>query len=67
MVLPEGSTLKGVNIPFLVEQSSDTKYTYLDTSGRPVVVVSKNNVVFEHNVGFTVDYSFSTISLVCLP
>lgn len=63
-MLPEGSTLRGVNSPFQVDQRGDTKYTYLDTSGRPVVVVSKGNIVFEHNVGFTVDYSFSSISLV---
>ena len=65
-MLPEGSALIKVNTPFLVEQGSDTKYTYLDTGGRPVVVVSKSNIVFEHNIGFTVEYSFSKLNLVSL-
>ena len=56
-----------MNTPFLVEQSSDKKYTYLDTGGRPVVVVTKSNIVFEHNIGFTVEYSFSRLNLVSAP
>lgn len=63
-MLPEGSTVLNVDAPFLVERSNDTKYTYLDVEGRPVVVVKKSNVVFEHNIGFTVSYSFSQLSLV---
>jgi len=64
VVLPEGSTVTKVKAPFFVEESSDTKYTYLDTDGRPVVVIKKKNVVFEHNVVFVVEYTFSTIHLV---
>ena len=66
-MLPEGSALLSVNTPFLVEKGSDKKYTYLDTGGRPVVVVSKKNIVFEHNVGFAVEYSFSRLNLVGFP
>ena len=64
VVLPEGSTVKKVKAPFHVEESADTKYTYLDTDGRPVVVIRKKNVVFEHNVAFAVEYTFSAIHLV---
>jgi hypothetical protein len=63
-VLPEGSTVENVKAPFFVEESADTKYTYLDTDGRPVVVISKKNVVFDHNVAFVVEYTFSKINLV---
>lgn len=67
VVLPEGSTVTKVKAPFFVEESSDTKYTYLDTDGRPVVVIKKKNVVFEHNVVFVVEYTFSTIHLLREP
>lgn len=50
--------------PFDVESSREKKFTYLDTSGRPVVVLRKKNVSYEHNQPFVVEYSFLTLSLV---
>ncbi len=56
VVLPEGASRIVSVLPFDVDKSADTKYTYLDTTGRPVVVLRKANVVPEHNVNLTVDY-----------
>lgn len=43
------------------------RFTYLDTTGRPVVVLHKKNVVPEHASKFSVDYSFSSTSLLHEP
>ena len=64
VVLPEGSKVTGVGAPFDVDVSHDKKFTYLDTAGRPVVIVHKRNVGREHNQPFSVDYTFESISLV---
>lgn len=49
-----------------------THHTYLDTVGRPVVVISKNNLVEQHIADFEVhctlvgvidDYCFSLVEL----
>lgn len=64
-MLPEGSAVVGVEGAFTVGDTSvDRKFTYLDTSGRPVVVLRRRNLAFEQNLHFSVAYSFSTISLV---
>ncbi|CAF0790271.1 unnamed protein product [Didymodactylos carnosus] len=60
IVLPEGAS----NIEFYppsydVQRLPDEKhYTYLDTSGRPVVVLQKKNVLFNHIQDFEVHYTF---------
>ena len=64
VVLPEGSTVVNVEAPFHAELSHDKKHTYLDTGGRPVVVLTKSNVALDHNQPFIVDYTFSSISMV---
>ena len=64
MVLPEGSIIGNVEGSFEVEVSRDKKFSYLDTTGRPVVVLRKKNLSFEHHQPFIVDYSFYTLSLV---
>lgn len=43
------------------------RYTYLDTSGRPVLVFEKANVVPDHNVIFHLDYHFNRLSLLREP
>lgn len=61
VILPEGSTNVQVNLPFAVDAIADTtRQTYLDTPlvGRPVVVISKKNVVAAHNVPFEVTFEF---------
>jgi hypothetical protein len=54
VILPEGSTDLAAAVPFPVAQSRDVRYTYLDTVGRPVLVLQKQNVVMEHNQHFQV-------------
>lgn len=54
VILPEGSTDLAAEVPFPVAQSRDVRYTYLDTVGRPVLVLQKQNVVMEHNQHFQV-------------
>jgi oligosaccharyltransferase complex subunit alpha (ribophorin I) len=56
VVLPEGSARIVSELPFDVDKSTETKYSYLDTTGRPVLVFKKKNVVPEHNVNLIVDY-----------
>eukprot|EP01018_Ginkgo_biloba_P016536 Gb_37136 [translate_table: standard] len=67
VALPEGSKDPSVSVPFPVDQHHEIKYSYLDTVGRTVVVLSKKNVVPEHNMFFQVYYNFSTISMLAEP
>lgn len=41
-----------------MEESRDVKYTYLDVSGRPVVVLKKSHLVPEHGQKLHITYSF---------
>ncbi|KAL2555521.1 Dolichyl-diphosphooligosaccharide--protein glycosyltransferase subunit 1B [Forsythia ovata] len=50
-----------------VEQSLETKYSYLDVIGRTVVVLEKKNVVPEHNVPFQVYYNFNPMFMLAEP
>ncbi|KAF8073141.1 OST1A [Scenedesmus sp. PABB004] len=60
VVLPEGAKNIKPTLPFDgVEQGWDKKFTYLDTAGRPTLVLTKANVVPEHNKPFAVDYAFT--------
>jgi hypothetical protein len=43
------------------------RYTYLDTTGRPVVVLHKKSLVPEHAAKFSIDYSFATTSMLREP
>ncbi|CAA0808461.1 Dolichyl-diphosphooligosaccharide--protein glycosyltransferase subunit 1B [Striga hermonthica] len=67
VVLPEGSKDPSIKVPFQVEQSLETKYSYLDVIGQPVVVLEKNNMVPEHNVPFQVHYKFNPIFMLAEP
>jgi hypothetical protein len=67
-VLPEGAANIKTVLPYPVDsEGRDVKYTYLDVTGRPVVVITKRNMAPEHNTKFSVDYSFSTASIVREP
>eukprot|EP00850_Spirogloea_muscicola_P016550 SM000135S26994 [mRNA] locus=s135:147380:150215:+ [translate_table: standard] len=44
-----------------------TKYTYLDTVGRPVVVLQKRNLVPEHSEDFQVFYRFNPLAQLVEP
>jgi oligosaccharyltransferase complex subunit alpha (ribophorin I) len=67
VILPEGSTDLAAEVPFPVAQSRDVRYTYLDTVGRPVLVLQKQNVVMEHNQHFQVSYRFGPLALLSEP
>eukprot|EP01103_Thecamoeba_quadrilineata_P019631 TRINITY_DN8035_c0_g1_i1.p1 TRINITY_DN8035_c0_g1~~TRINITY_DN8035_c0_g1_i1.p1 ORF type:complete len:470 (-),score=124.47 TRINITY_DN8035_c0_g1_i1:108-1517(-) len=69
VILPEGARDIQVKIPFAVDSqsNSDRHYTYLDTSGRPVVVISKKNTVLLHNQFIEITYSFSQLQMLKEP
>jgi len=64
VILPEGSTNIEVHAPFGIDSKSfATHLTYLDTAGRPVLIVTKKNVVPDHDKHFQVTYNFSSSSM----
>ncbi|KAK9740192.1 hypothetical protein RND81_03G017900 [Saponaria officinalis] len=67
VVLPEGSREMSVSVPFSVDQSQETKFSHLDISGRPVIVLKKANAVPEHNQHFQVYYKFNSLNLLREP
>ncbi|KAK9283982.1 hypothetical protein L1049_012240 [Liquidambar formosana] len=67
VVLPEGSKDPSAVVPFPVDQSLETSYSYLDVVGRTVVVLEKKNVVPEHNSPFQVYYKFNPIFMLAEP
>ncbi|CAI7913343.1 unnamed protein product [Closterium sp. NIES-53] len=68
VVLPEGSYGISADVPFPVGKSTETKYSYLDTVGRPVVVLDKRDVVPEQGImHFQVKYKFSKVALLTEP
>jgi len=46
---------------------NEKHYTYLDTVGRPVIVISKRNALFQHIQDFEVHYTFDKIMLLHEP
>ncbi|KAH7290767.1 hypothetical protein KP509_30G062800 [Ceratopteris richardii] len=67
VVLPEGSKEPSFQVPFPVNKSDEVKYSYLDTVGRTVIVLTKKNAVQEHNVFFEVYFKFNTIAMLVEP
>jgi len=68
IILPEGAKSPEAHVPFGVDKESTEKhYTYLDTAGRPVIVLEKKNVVSDHNRFFQVTYRFSSLALLHEP
>ncbi|GBF90218.1 hypothetical protein Rsub_03351 [Raphidocelis subcapitata] len=67
VVLPEGAANIEFDSPFEVEAGWDKKFTYLDTAGRPVLVLRKSNLTPLHNKPFSVDYTFGTTALLREP
>ncbi|XP_055883590.1 dolichyl-diphosphooligosaccharide--protein glycosyltransferase subunit 1-like isoform X1 [Biomphalaria glabrata] len=59
IILPEGSKNIELKVPFDVERRGDEiHYTYLDTLGRPVVVLNKHNLVEQHIQDFELHFTF---------
>ncbi|CAB3406249.1 unnamed protein product [Caenorhabditis bovis] len=64
IILPERVRKIKIATPYKVERRPDEiKPTYLDTTGRLVVVLHKNNVVDEHGQVFTLTYEFDYIDM----
>ena len=64
VILPEGSRDVKLNAPYAVEREADAKHaTYLDISGRPVVIAHKKNLVEAHIADFTLNYTFERLSM----
>ncbi|XP_058819683.1 dolichyl-diphosphooligosaccharide--protein glycosyltransferase subunit 1 [Topomyia yanbarensis] len=68
IILPEGSTNIKLIAPYSVTRNLDTlHYTYLDTTGRPVISFSKKNVVENHIADFNLKYNFSRVMMLQEP
>jgi oligosaccharyltransferase complex subunit alpha (ribophorin I) len=68
IVLPEGCTNIKVNMPFkLTEERKEIHKTYLDTVGRPVVVLTKKNLIEGHIQDLEVHYTFKKLQLLQEP
>ncbi|XP_059148604.1 dolichyl-diphosphooligosaccharide--protein glycosyltransferase subunit 1-like [Physella acuta] len=68
IILPEGAKNVELKTPFDVQRKGDEiHYTYLDTLGRPVVVLSKTNLVEQHIQDFELHYTFQKVLLLQEP
>ncbi|KAF6028879.1 RPN1 [Bugula neritina] len=68
IILPEGSDVTDLQVPFDFRRGSDElQYTYLDTIGRPVIVLSKSNLVDVHIQDFKLSYTFNKMTLLREP
>jgi len=68
VILPEGASNVEWSTPFDIdEESAGTVISYLDTTGRPVLVLKKSNVVHHHNDYFQVSYRFPPIYMLREP
>ncbi|XP_076171904.1 dolichyl-diphosphooligosaccharide--protein glycosyltransferase subunit 1 [Ptiloglossa arizonensis] len=68
IVLPEGSKNIELNLPYSATRLSDSlHYTYLDTTGRPVISVTKKNLVENYIQDFKLKYTFPRILMLQEP
>ncbi|KAJ8867481.1 hypothetical protein PR048_031283 [Dryococelus australis] len=68
IVLPEGSHDIQLSAPYQVERLSDSlHYTYLDTTGRPVITLRKRNAVENHIQDFELQYNFPRVLMLQEP
>lgn len=68
VILPEGVRNIDLETPYPVERKADSlHYTYLDTIGRPVITISKKNLVESHIQDFSLKYSFPSILMLQEP
>ncbi|EGT47750.1 hypothetical protein CAEBREN_01836 [Caenorhabditis brenneri] len=68
VLLPEHVKRVKVVTPYVVDRRPDElKPTYLDTTGRLVIVLEKNNVVPDHSQFFTVTYEFDYMDMLREP
>ncbi|KAG0426169.1 hypothetical protein HPB47_026706 [Ixodes persulcatus] len=68
IILPEGARDIKLKTPFPVTRLDDRRhYTYLDTVGRPVIVLEKSNLVEQHIQNFEVHYKFKKLLMLQEP
>jgi len=68
IILPEGASVEKLVTPFDVKRSpNEVQKTYLDTTGRPVIVAHKSNLVDNHIQDFELHYTFSKVRMLHEP
>jgi len=68
IILPEKTGSVQFSAPFPVKRLPDEVHkTYLDTTGRPVIIVHKQNLVENHIQDFELRYEFSKLMLLQEP
>ncbi|CAK9811570.1 Dolichyl-diphosphooligosaccharide--protein glycosyltransferase subunit 1 [Anthophora quadrimaculata] len=68
IILPEGSKNIELSLPYPATRLPDSlHYTYLDTTGRSVISVTKKNLVENHIQNFKLKYTFPRILMLQEP
>lgn len=68
IILPEGSTNVQLKLPYPVQRLPDElHFTYLDTMGRQVIILRKNNLVENHIQDFELHYTFPRVLMLQEP
>lgn len=68
IILPEGSKNFELNLPYDVKRLDDSlHYSYLDTTGRPVITLTKRNLVENHILDFSLKYNFPRLLMLQEP
>ncbi|KAH0553910.1 dolichyl-diphosphooligosaccharide--protein glycosyltransferase subunit 1 [Cotesia glomerata] len=68
IILPESSSNFELDLPYPVTRLPDSvHYSYLDTTGRPVIILTKKNIVENHIQDFSLKYNFPRILMLQEP
>lgn len=68
IILPEGASDIKIRSPFKLKRLPDEKhFTYLDFTGRPVVILSLDNLVEEHSQPIQIEYAFDRFNFLLEP
>lgn len=68
LILPEGASNIKFKLPYSVKREKDQVHkTYLDTFGRPKIVLRKSNLVEKHIQELQVEYTFNRLLLLQEP
>ncbi|CAH1758130.1 6209_t:CDS:2 [Entrophospora sp. SA101] len=68
IILPEGAKDVKVELPFPIDEEIHSIHkTYLDTIGRYLITLKKNNLVSEHSKFFQVSYKYNNLELLRKP
>merc|ERR1719203_1611496 len=69
VILPEGCTDQELSTPYPVNRDGDSKhYTYLDTTGRPVIHITNKGVLIENHIqNFQLQFKFPHAKMLLEP